>query len=191
MSTETPRNVRYEDSAEVRTLTGWCCTHCNRFYGNDEHMARYCCATSLPCECGGRRIPSYYTRCAACRKKDEDAKWAAIEKVEWDGETPVCQWDGDRYFFGEDVIHHVNDHVAVGGKVEDLRLVLCTPSPRPSFEMAEFLHDYLGPDGDAPPCRAIDKVVDDWIAENVVQMWEPDGVGISVESLRSMIYPGD
>ena len=44
----------YEESAEVVTVTGWSCKTCKRWWADDEHMARWCCASDMACDCGKR-----------------------------------------------------------------------------------------------------------------------------------------
>lgn len=180
------KEIRYEDAAEMRTgISGWCCKTCNRFWGDDEHMARYCCATSQPCECGGRITPRSYTICDACRKKKRDARWEALEKVDWDGETPLCEWDGDRYYFDEDSVRDaVAEHLHGGGRVEDFRLAMCRPVEPRAFEMAEFLSDSLPEDFDTDgEFDEIDGVVNDWIRARGVLAWEPTGEAVKASSL--------
>lgn len=72
--------IKYEDSAEFRkNLTGWVCSVCNRYWGTDEHMARYCCATSLPCGtdgCDGRKKRPYIycDKCKSLKDQEIDQK---------------------------------------------------------------------------------------------------------------------
>ena len=64
---------RYEDQAEEITTTGFQCKTCKRFWGIDKHMASWCCSTSQPCECGGRK-EKHWIKCQSCRTKDEQEK---------------------------------------------------------------------------------------------------------------------
>ncbi len=180
--------IRYEDAAEQCTVTGWRCLKCRRFYGDDEHMARWCCGNKdQPCECGGR-IHGSYVRCQACQDKARDEQWAKIPKVEWDGESPVCVFDDDKYFFGgaEEVLYWLDDREI---KVEDARLVICEQASLREFEICEFLSDDLPEDGADFSGADIDKIVNDWIAANVRPLWYPTGNAVSVESLK--IHIGD
>lgn len=67
--------VEYETSAEQRTVNGWCCTKCNRYWGDDEHMARYCCCTSMMCKCGRMRHDRHWARCKKCREERKFTQW--------------------------------------------------------------------------------------------------------------------
>jgi hypothetical protein len=190
--------IRYEDAAEYRTdVAGWVCRVCGQYCGTGgiaEHAARRHCATDLPCpECGGRRSDKGYTRCLECVRKHDDARWAALERVEWDGVTPLCEWRGDRYYFDEDeVAGLVAGTLADGGSVADIRLVLCGPDEPRRFEMAEFLADQLPGDFEPGPAFAgIDGVVNGWIAANLTRLWVPTDRAISAGSLEVYIEPNE
>jgi hypothetical protein len=72
-----------EESAGVTQVMGWSCVHCGHFWGQDERMARYCCATTFPCECGKARYDKGYTACKECsRTRREQADREALEKAE-------------------------------------------------------------------------------------------------------------
>jgi hypothetical protein len=187
MPTEPKPVIRYEDAAELRAgLSGWCCKRCGRYWGADEHMARWCCATELPCkECGGRNPNKGYTCCGACRRRRDDERWAKLERVDWDGESPLCEYDGDRCYFDADaVLEMIEDRIAEGGTLEDIRLVVCEPSTPRHFEMADFLGDDLPEDFDAGKDFAeIDEVVNDWIRARTPFSWHPGKKAVSVDSL--------
>lgn len=179
--------LRYEDSAERLTVTGWCCKTCRRFWGEDEHMARYCCANDRPCECGGRVEP-HWACCKDCRRKQRDASWAALPRVEWDGETPLCVWDDDRYFFSQDdVVYYAESLMDKGVDPLSIRLVLCEPAAPPNFDMTDFLQDVLPDDSDAPAgYEAVEKTVNDWIKSKSPLSWFASDKAVSEESLRQM-----
>lgn len=184
MPTEAKPEVRYEDAAELRTgISGWCCKACGRFWGADEHMARYCCATNMPCECGARIEPRHWTHCEACREKRRDEVWAGLSRVEWDGEMPLCVFDDDKFFFSLDDLESYIDDLDDGTAASDLRLVLCEPENGRYFEMSEFLSDDL-PDGDdGPDTKEIDATVNAWIKAHAPFSWRATNKAISAESL--------
>ena len=80
----TKEPIRYEDAAERRTVEGWVCKACRRWWGEDEHMARWCCSTDQPCACGNRRT-KHYTVCDSCREKAELERWLKKERRPYDG----------------------------------------------------------------------------------------------------------
>jgi hypothetical protein len=186
--------VRFEDAAEYKSsgISGWVCKTCRRYWADDERMAKWCCATDLPCECGGRNTEKHYTHCKDCRRKRDDERWSNLERVEWDGETPLCGWQDDRFYFDEDELtDHIGEHLEDGSKLEDVRLVLCKPTKPRHFEMAEFLSDTLPQDYDPGPAfDEIDRIVNDWIKARMPLSWEPTNKAISAESLRYLVDQG-
>lgn len=182
--------IRYEDAAERRTVEGWVCKKCGRLYEerfhDAEHMARWCCATELPCDCGGRNDCKSYTCCQACRDKHDDERFAAMEEVDWDGETPVCTWGSDKFFFdAESITDWIDDDEE--RSLEKLQLVLCKKHKPREFEVGEFLCDDLGEEGSDAlgPTVEIDAIVNKWIAENAPTMWDPTNKRISLASLKA------
>ena len=181
---------RYEEAAEIRTdLTGWCCKHCNKYWGDKEDMARYCCSNDRPCHKKGcdRRIPgtAYQYYCDWCLEKSRVDRWDSKPKVQWDGETPLVEWDNDRYLFDADAVaEYIDDVLAEGGSIEDIRLVLAKKSKPREFEMEDFQCDYVTEDDHPfPDTTEINRVVNDWIARNLDFMWEPSGVCVDPRSL--------
>ncbi len=171
----------YEEAAEHReNISGWCCKTCRRFWGGDEHMARYCCAKDLPCQCGGRTEP-HWVRCQACRDKAGDAKYFAAPEVDWDGETPLCSWADDRYFFdADDLCNWMDEHELTP---ETVRLELCERAKPREFEMCDFLSDDLPEDCDLDEAE-INRVVNEWIIANVQPLWHGCGKRVSEASVR-------
>ena len=67
------KTVKYEDSAEYRkNVKGWVCTECNRYWGEEKHLAHSCCANDIPCDCGNR-ISKRFSYCTECveRRREE------------------------------------------------------------------------------------------------------------------------
>lgn len=185
--------VRYEDAAQSVTITGWACKTCGRFYGDkpqSEHIARWCCATDLPCkECGGRNTCKSYTCCESCRLRHDEERWAKLERIDWDGVTPVCEWRNDRYYFSDgEVADEIAERLEDGGKIDDVRLVLCEPCDPPTFEMGDFLSDVLPEDFDpGKDFDEIDRIVNGWIKAKMPLSWFPTNKAISTESLRGLV----
>lgn len=96
----TDLKILAEESAERRTnIEGWVCKKCGRYWGDDERMARYCCATDFPCDCGEGRYQKSRIRCVACDEKKatelEQERFAKAKPVEYVGPFFV---DDDFYF---------------------------------------------------------------------------------------------
>ena len=184
----TEKTLPYEQAAEIKTgIEGWVCKTCRRFYGEEEHLARYCCAASRKCGnegCQGRAT-SAYIYCDDCLDKRRLAKWHALPAVPWDEKTPLVLHDDDRYFFSADDLYEYAEELGV--KPEDLRLVLCVEERKPTFDMYEFLQDYLvdGQEYDAD-WEEIDKKVNAWIKENVPVVWVEGSKRPTLDSIRNI-----
>jgi len=182
----------YEEAAEHRTnLSGWVCKTCRKFWGEDnggEHIARYCCAGDLPCKtegCKSRVQKHTYIYCQPCLNKRDFKRWLALQEVPWDGKVPLVLDDDDRYFFDEDDLReYAEEH---GMKPWELRLVVCVEETKPSFDMYDFLQDYLC-DGqeDEANWSEIDKTVNDWIVEHVPTVWVAGKQRVTEQSLREI-----
>lgn len=193
--------VKYEEAAEIIQCEGWQCKRCKRFWGVDEHHARWCCATDLPCECGGRILEKHYTHCGECRTKKDSAKWFELyAKAEsWDGETwPLYSDTMDRMYWDYELIDEIEAQISeVSDEVRDildlpavsaetiipqLRLRFCTPNEGRHFEMNEFLCDDLAED-ETLEADDIDKIVNDWITARAPLSWSGNGVPVRIESV--------
>lgn len=169
----TQKTLPYEEGAEHRTgLSGWVCKTCRRFFGEEEHLARYCCAKDRPCQTEGckNRTPSAgYIICDSCQETNRLKRWLALPEVAWDGETPLCLDDDDRYFFDAD---QLADYLADEEvKLEDLRLVICEKERPPRFDMTDFLCDHIPEDMDIDNPEEIEQAVEDWIKAHVPDIW--------------------
>lgn len=85
------------EAAKEVTLTGWLSAD-GRFFGKDEHGARWSGCTHNICECGAMK-EKHYTICESCRHKTAAKRYNELPFQEWDLETPVFTWDGDTYFY--------------------------------------------------------------------------------------------
>ena len=178
-------SLPFEEAAEqVANVAGWVCKTCRRFYGEDERVARYCCARDLKCSTEGctGRAEKPYTFCGNCREKKELARWLAYPEVPWDGETPLCLDDDDEFFYSQD---DLEEYLAQNDlKPEDLRLVICKEDTKPYFDMMEFLTDYLPEDMEPDDPAKIDALVNRWIEKHVPTVWVPGKMRPTLESLR-------
>lgn len=179
------KQLPYEEAAEKLTgIAGWVCKTCRRFFGDDEHLARYCCAKDLPCDtdgCKGRKDRGY-TVCGSCRETMDLKRWLELQEVAWDGETPLCLDDDDKYFFSEDdLLEYFAEHNL---KTEDVRLVICEKRRPRMFDMYDFLDDHLveGQE-DAANWESINEKVNTWIKKHVPDVWEPSKTRPTLGSL--------
>ena len=136
-----------DEAATYRTdIKGWV-SRTGRYYGENEHLARYDGCTHRPCADCGEPAPKSYILCDACRHKADVARWESLPLVEWDGETPLCEFYGDRYFFSEDDVYDYAD--GIDEKVSELRLVVCAPNYAQEVD-ADYWCDDLPEDGELP-----------------------------------------
>lgn len=135
-----------EEAASIKTVTGWV-SRTGRFWGNDEHMARYDGSTHKVCECG--EVVENRSYCRKCRERKEHEKYLAMPAVAWDGEAPLNLHGTDTYFFDEDsLLDHCADE---GCQPKDLPLVICIPEYAKEIDANEHYADYLLEDGEVPP----------------------------------------
>lgn len=133
------------EAATLRTITGWVSRR-GIYYGDDERTARWDGCTHIVCECG-KPTPKTYAHCDECREKRQRERWLALPLVEWDGETPICQYGGDEYFFSSDELYDWCDNNAV--HPGDLMLVTCEPQYLSQID-TDYWSDDLPEDGDLP-----------------------------------------
>lgn len=109
------------DSATYRSnIEGWVSRN-GRFYGSNEHSARYDGCTHTKCTDCGAVVTKGRTRCESCFTKKSIERYRALERTEWDGITPVYSEAIDEFFFdGDSLAEYIEENDA-----SDLRLVLC------------------------------------------------------------------
>lgn len=141
--------VMYE-SDEAATykkgLSGWV-SRDGRFFGQDEHIARYAGSTHKKCDCGGV-TSKHYIICEKCRAIKADERYQALESKDWGGE-PLVIFGTDTYFFSDDIFYYLND-LKEGEPAP--QLVICEPIIAPYIE--DYGIDYLPEQwtiGDADP----------------------------------------
>lgn len=183
------KKIVYEDSAEFRTnLEGWVCTNCNRYWGNDERMAHWCCSNDKPCECGGRITDGSYTVCKKCRDTKEQERYDSYEEVEWDGKTPLCDYDTDNFFFD---VESLGDYLVEEGiELKDIQLVIAEPNDPRYFNLSEHLVDYLPDDECDPPgnWEEVEKAVNAYLDSNRGNFsWTQGKTKPTLDSLKKYI----
>ena len=116
-----------DEAATFRTnISGWVSRR-GLFTGDNkqsERLARLDGCTHILCECG-KPAEKLRVKCEECWKAERDKRFASLEKKPWDGKTPLCIWDDDRYFWCEDdLFDYCFD---LGLKPSDIKLVICEP----------------------------------------------------------------
>ncbi|WP_339518876.1 hypothetical protein [Pseudomonas proteolytica] len=139
--------VMYESpqAASIQTVTGWVGDD-GRFWGKDEHMARWCGATHRQCEKNPEHpIHAIRSYCQKCHDESRKAKFAAMPVREWSGE-PLVIFDGDQYFFDEDSLRDflVDSDIDLA----DLQLCICEPNMPREIDPSDVFSDDLPEDGE-------------------------------------------
>lgn len=178
--------LRWEDAAKTVTISGWACVKCDRFYGDNERAARYCCHTDAPCEnagksgCAGRKL-RHRVLCDACGHAADLKRYAETLEVE-DLRAPcaLCPLAvGDTYFFDEESLFEFCDDQKLNPS--DLMLHMCRPHNPGEFSITEYVSDYLVEDavienspGTPEELRAVDNAVNEYIFRHSPFSWYPD-----------------
>lgn len=145
-----------ERAATYRTdLCGWV-SRDGQYCGTGPHAeacARGFGSTHRPCEdCGTPVRKPGWSVCHACREKRKDVAYAALPVEEWDGVTPICEYDGDGYLFDEDDVEMYLEDLADPASA---RFVKAIPIYGEQVD-ADYWHGSLPDDEDGLP---------DWLAE--------------------------
>lgn len=182
--------MKYEEAAEIRTTSGWCCKTCNSFYGNNsnsEHLARWCCADSKPCEtCDGRvnGKRAGYVVCDECLRVSRIEQYSKRERKDWDGESPLYSDRDDEWFMEpHELADYCEERLILPGDLENLQLLLCEESAKQAFDAADFWYDDIAEDQEIPDCDEINEIVNKWRDENVPVTWRPTKYAPTLESL--------
>lgn len=169
------------EAASRKTVEGWV-SRKGHFWGTDEHMARYDGCTHRACpECGVvYEIGSY---CHPCQAKNRRDKFASFPIEKWDGDTPLCLFDAEYYFFDEDIL----DYIADLNPDEEPCICKCKPGYL-SLVSDDNWCDDLPEDGELP-----EAVADAVAALNAViraqgpVCWYEDAIAIDVQDLRERL----
>jgi len=164
-----------EDAATYKTgISGWV-TKDGRFWGKDEHIARYAGCTHVICDCGDIAKKSY-TKCQPCRIKASNDHYNNMPFKEWDGETPLCEHNSDKYFFGMDDIDDYCDEYNY--LYSDLKLIICEANKVPEVDPYDIINDIMPEDCDEIPYelgKAFDELnskIKEFNSKNTIS-WEP------------------
>lgn len=193
------RGLPWREAAEqiTHTLTEWVCKTCNRRWGNNERMARYCCASTSHCEeCSAEMPGKAWIKCEVCRDKEDHEKWNAKTEIDWDGEFPIAIWNDDRYFFDmESFVEYLEE---LSADSEDgrspvqilgtLRMTTCRRDSPPTFELCDLFQDHLEEDQEPPENRELEQQVNNWIAANAPELWWATGERINMAQLALAVH---
>jgi hypothetical protein len=154
--------VMYEsnEAATFKTgISGWVSGD-GRFFGNDEHLARYAGSTHRKCDCGGV-MSRGWLKCEKCRAIIEKENFNKLPFVEWDGEAAVYSDEYDKYFFDKsDLDDFLYDHENLEeGETIEIDLLICVPNEYNKLNDS-YWEDILPEDGEihGKLAKAIDEL---------------------------------
>jgi len=163
------------EAAERKEVTGWVSAD-GRFYGDNEHLARWAGCTHILCrECGKHEHEKSWTCCETCRDKHVIERYNAKPFKAWDGE-PLFSYSHERYFFDEqELIDFALEHNVLPG---EMRLAICEPDILKMVDFDDILVDRLPEDlylSDIAPelAEAVAKVNDIIQQTKPVLAWNP------------------
>lgn len=174
------------EAASIQTVTGWV-DRFGRFWGNDEHMARYSGCTHRPCEsCGEPIRREGWTCCNACRKKKDAERWATLPEADNDEGNMIYSAAADRYFADwDEAIEY-----AVGGEYTDLRALMLQPTEANHLQQIddEYWCDVLPEDSgiddvDGAVAKAL-KALNTAIAMAPPVSWSPTNERLAIPAER-------
>ena len=174
------------EAATYRTdIKGWV-SRDGLFYGDNpssERGARWSGCTHQTCDCG-RVHEKSRTICDSCYAKQRSDKYYALPMVEWDGDTPVCTWDDDQFFFDEgSLLDWMADLDYENGERPEVQLVLCKPGKLHLLDTDDWCDD-LPDDGELPD-EVMVKLgeLNDALRNAPTVCWHPGNVRINVDAL--------
>ncbi len=166
--------VMYEspEAASIQTVTGWVSAD-GRFWGDNEHMARYCGSTHQQCAKNPDHPIHVINRwCETCRAESQTAKFEAMPRRIWNGE-PITDFEGDTYFFDEE---DLRDHaLEYDIDLAELKLVFCTPNYPSKIDPQDYFTDDLPEDGEINDDQllAAFELVNEMIRKSPPLSWSP------------------
>lgn len=124
------------DSLEAATrveMPGWK-SRDGIFYPGDnassERGARWSGCTHQTCECG-KPYEKGRVRCKSCQAKKDSEEYYALPIAKWDGETPTCDDDRDKYFWDKaqllDEMYWQLEEAQKRGEEPEMHVVVCEP----------------------------------------------------------------
>ncbi|MCW0974404.1 hypothetical protein [Pantoea sp. JV6] len=137
--------VMYEsdEAASIQTVTGWV-DRTGRFWGKDEHMARYAGSTHRICQKNhdhGSHATNGY--CEKCYSESRQKYFASLERKAWAGE-PLVIFDNDNYFFdSESLADYCWENCLLPS---ELQLLICESNYPREIDMNDHCEEII-PDG--------------------------------------------
>ena len=170
-----------DEAAVYKKTEGWFSSD-GHFCGDSEHLARRYGSTHHNCESCGKVIP-WNSWCSPCRALKDNEAFNKFPVEKWDGETPLCLYTTDTYFFGNDVL----DYIADLPDGEEPKICKCTPNYLHIIEPDQWADD-LPEDGElSDRVQAALDVLNATIEEEPPSCWYEDRIAIDVDDLRARV----
>jgi hypothetical protein len=180
------------DSPEAATrieMPGWKSRY-GIFYPGDnassEHGARWSGCTHMTCECG-KTYEKGRVRCLFCQAKKDSEEYYALPIAKWDGETPTCDDDRDKYFWDKeqllDEMYWQLEEAKKRGEEPEMHVVVCEPHYLHLLDGEEWSDD-LADDGELSD--DVGKAIDAFNAVLKAQgpsCWYPGNERIDMDAL--------
>lgn len=125
---------------------------------------------------------TYEKSCKDCQNKKESDKYFKLELIEWDGETPLFDYESDNeYFFSLDEVSDYCDENDL--KPTDLMLVTCVKTSFPAVDLetitdsGEIVHE------DWEPSKEFEdklKEFNAWLTNQNTNTWLPGNKRVSI-----------
>lgn len=171
-----------DEAAELITVKVWKSRSGTMYHEKSESLARYDGCTHRPCQKCGKPAEKHYTACRDCRAVSRAEAWANLPEVEWDGKTPLCEYDGDRFFFDPDDLYYYYDEEI---DPDTVMLVVCEPDYGPSVDSDLFAdctpEDHETADQQHPEIAEAMKKLNELIHKNGPYCWWPGKKRINVK----------
>lgn len=133
------------EAAQILTVTGRISRN-GKYYGENEHAARYDGCTHRPCRTCGEPAHKHYTLCDPCRGQHKIEKYNDRPRKKWDGVSMLFSEMKEEFYIDLDAAEECLEDEQT---LEDLRLVICDPNYIKTLE-PDFFCDDLAPEDETP-----------------------------------------
>lgn len=111
-----------------------------------ERRARYANSTHKKCDCG-EVMEKNWMKCSKCREVSAKEDFEKIEQIEWDGESAMCLYQGDEFFFDMESVHEYCEYSDVD--IKDIQLMHCEKQvDLAEVNIDELNEEYMTEDGE-------------------------------------------
>jgi len=152
---------------------------------NDKSLAEYTLAIARKCEkCGKPTEGMSYILCPSCTSVKKRERYEELQEIEWDGETPLCLFQDDTYFFHLDEIQDYCDENEIED-IQELMLVLCEPNKPRAFSIYDLLDDVLPEDTGADEYSGaleLEDKVNEWLNSHIFS-WVESNKRVAIKEL--------